>query len=220
MCLKPSLLHWSPCRDVTEEIRMESKLMKPGEDALLIDNGWTNKWRWLWIEEIEKDGQPFGSCCKKLRAAACSWTLCSRKLVSATSGGKKPRHESDPDHRAAVRALQHTTRLPGATTTADVPASMTDRVWETRKHRKIPNNGRSVYLFQSLNRPGGNLGQAFNSFLSIIRDENVTNFSSFSVNSPASFWAIVVFCRWSCCGGGNDSANQHSSSLLSLTVAV
>ena len=77
-------------------------------------------------------------------------------------------------------------------------------------YRKIPNNSWGVYLFQSLNRPGVYLGQAFNSLLTKIQDENVTNFSSFSVNSPASCWAIVVFCRWSCCSGGNNSANQHS----------
>ena len=114
------------------EIRMESKFMKPGEDALLIDNGLTNKWRWAWIEEIRKHGKPFGSSCKKLRAAgACSCTLCSRKLIYATSGKKVlPHPDSEPTHRAAVRALQHTTRLPGATTTADVPASMADRVCE------------------------------------------------------------------------------------------
>ena len=61
----------------------------------------------------------------------------------------------------------------------------------------IPNNSRGAYFFQSLNRPGvyfgsgGNLGQAFNSFLSKIRDEDVTNFASLSVNSLASF------CNWS-----------------------
>ena len=105
--------------------------MKPGEDALLIDNGLTNKWRWAWIEETGKDGQPFDSCCKELRAAACSCTLCSRKLINATSGKKElPHHESDTSHRAAVCTLQHTTRSTGATTTADVPASMTDRVCE------------------------------------------------------------------------------------------
>ena len=71
---------------------------------------------------------------------------------------------------------------------------------------KIPNNSRGIYLFQSLNRPGGNLGQAFYSFLTKIRDENVTKFSSFSVNSLASFWARAVFCKWSCCGRVNDSA--------------
>ena len=59
-------------------------------------------------------------------------------------------------------------------------------------YRKIPNNGWGVYLFQSLNRPGGNSGQRLNSFLSKIRDENVTNFASFLVNFLASFWAIVV----------------------------
>ena len=52
--------------------------------------------------------------------------------------------------------------------------------------------------------------QTFNSFFTKIRDENVPNFTSFLVNSLASFWAIFVFCKWSCCGGGNDSADQHS----------
>ena len=47
-------------------------------------------------------------------------------------------------------------------------------------------------MFQSLNRQCGNLGQVFNSSLSKIQDENVTNFSSFSVYSLAFFWAIVV----------------------------
>ena len=77
------------------------------------------------------------------------------------------------------------------------------------------NNSRGVYLFQSLNRPGVYLGtgssleQTFNSLLTKIQDENVTNFSSSSVNSPASCWAVVVFCKWSCCGRGNDPAAQH-----------
>ena len=66
-------------------------------------------------------------------------------------------------------------------------------------YRKIPNNSRGVYV-----GPGSNLWQAFNSFLSKIQDENVTNFSSFSVNYLASFY------KWSCCGVGNDSAYQHS----------
>ena len=57
-----------------------------------------------------------------------------------------------------------------------------------------------------------------------IRDENVTNFSSFSVNSLASCWAIVLcflqvkllrWRRW--CSQPALAAN--SSSLLSLTVA-
>ena len=90
---------------------MESKF-KPGEDALLIDNGLTNKWRWAWIEEMGKDCKPFGSSCKKLRAAdACSCTLCSRKLIYATSVGEVlPHPESEPTHRAAVCTLQHTAR--------------------------------------------------------------------------------------------------------------
>ena len=117
-----------------KESRMESKFMNPGEDALLVDKGLKNKWRWAWIEEIGKDSKPFGSWCKKLReAGACFCTLCSRKLLYATSRKKVlPRHELDPAHRAAVCALQHTTPLPGATTTADVPASITDRVCDLK----------------------------------------------------------------------------------------
>ena len=70
----------------------------------------------------------------------------------------------------------------------------------------IPHNSWSVYLFQSLNRPGVYLGPGgnFNSFLIKIRDVNVTNFASLSVNSLASF------CKLSCCSGGNDLTNQHS----------
>ena len=67
---------------------MESKFMKPGEDAPLIDNRLTNKWRWAWKEEIGKGSKPFGSSCKKLRAAgACSCT-CSDKTVN----GVKSQH--------------------------------------------------------------------------------------------------------------------------------
>ncbi|KAL0154205.1 hypothetical protein M9458_050459, partial [Cirrhinus mrigala] len=48
--------------------------------------------------------------------------------------GKKvlSRHELDPVHKATVRALQHTSRLPGATATADIPPSMTDRVTDLK----------------------------------------------------------------------------------------
>ena len=89
---------------------------------------------------------------------------------------------------------------------------------------KTPNNSRGVYLFQLLNRPGGNLGQAFKSFLSKIRDENVINFSSFSVNSLASCWEIALcllqvklFARRKRFSRPALAAN--SSSLLSLAVA-
>ena len=77
-------------------------------------------------------------------------------------------------------------------------------------YHNIANNSQGDCLFQSLNRPGiylgpnGNRGQEFNSFLSKIRDESVTNFARLSVNSLASFR------KWSCCGGVKDSANQHS----------
>ncbi len=37
-----------------------------------------------------------------------------------------------PGHKAAVRALQHTSRLPGATATADVAAPMTDRICDLK----------------------------------------------------------------------------------------
>ena len=106
--------------------------MNPGEDALLFDKG-KNNWRWAaWIEKFGKDGNPFGSWCKNLgEAGAC--TLCSRKLVYATSRKKVlPQHELDLAHSAAVHALTHTTRLPGATTTADVLASITDHVCDLK----------------------------------------------------------------------------------------
>ena len=65
-------------------------------------------------------------------------------------------------------------------------------------YRNIPNNSRGVYLFQSLNRPGvylgpgGNLGQAFNSFLSKIWDENVTNFAGRESSCPfaSPIWLV------------------------------
>lgn len=79
---------------------MESKFMKPREDVT-IDKGLKNKWHWAWIEEIGRDGKPFGSWCKKLGACFC--TLCSRKLMYSTSGKKVlPRHELDPGHKAAL----------------------------------------------------------------------------------------------------------------------
>ena len=37
--------------------------------CLLVDKGLKNKWRWAWIEEVGKDGKPFGSWCKKLGEA-------------------------------------------------------------------------------------------------------------------------------------------------------
>ncbi|KAL0149030.1 hypothetical protein M9458_055645, partial [Cirrhinus mrigala] len=50
-----------------------------------------------------------------------------------TSGKKVlSRHELDPVHKATVRALQHTSRLPGATATADIPPSMTDHVTDLK----------------------------------------------------------------------------------------
>ena len=106
--------------------------MNPGEDALLVDKGLKNKWRWAWVEEKGKDSKPFGSWCKKLSEAGASFCTCLRKLRYATSGKKVlGRHELDPAHRAAF--LQHTTLLPGATT-ADVglPASITDRVCDLK----------------------------------------------------------------------------------------
>ena len=90
--------------------------------------------------------------------------------------------------------------------------------WWNGNYRKIPNNSRGVYLFQSLKRPGVYLGQVFNSLLTKIRDENVTNFSSFSVNSLASFWAIFVLCKWSFCGGGNKPTSTRSKLLISAVT--
>lgn len=54
-----------------------------------------------------------------------------------------PGYKLDPGHRAPVRGLQHTTRLPGATTTADIPASMIDHVCHLEN---------TIYHSQSINR--------------------------------------------------------------------
>ena len=106
------------------------QFINSGEDVTTLDKGLKNKWRWAWLEETGRDGKPFSSWCKKLgEAGACFCTLCSRKIIYGSSGKKVLRkHEADPGHQAAARAVQHTTRLPGATATADVPASITDRV--------------------------------------------------------------------------------------------
>ena len=61
-------------------------------------------------------------------------------------------------------------------------------------------------------------------FVSIIRDENVTNLTSFSLNSLASFWAIVVHLLqvkllWRRKRLSQLAIAAVSSSLLSLTVA-
>ena len=78
-----------------------------------------------------KDSKPYGSWRKKLREASA---LCARESYYMELAGKKvlPRHDLDPAHKAAGGALQHTTLLPGATTTADLPASITDRVCDLK----------------------------------------------------------------------------------------
>ncbi len=42
------------------------------------------------------------------------------------------RHASDPGHLASVRALSHTSTLPGATATGTAAVSLTDRVCEQK----------------------------------------------------------------------------------------
>ena len=80
--------------------------MKPGEDVKDVDKGWVDR-------GCQKLGEP----------GACFCTLCLRRIIYATSGKKNVSlHVLDPSHRVAVRAIQHTSRLPGATaTTADIP---------------------------------------------------------------------------------------------------
>src|SRR4029434_10567760 len=82
MCFKHRLfsialpmLRRCPSRDITpKESKMESKFMK-------INGVGLGYKRWE-----GKDSKPFGSWCKKLReAGACFCTLCSRKLIYATS---------------------------------------------------------------------------------------------------------------------------------------
>ena len=147
-----------------------------------------------------KDNKPFGSSCKKLRAAgARSYTLCSRKLINATSSKKVlPRHKSDPTHRAAAAvALQHTTRLPGATTKADIPASMAERVGEnTRVHFYH----RTKLLWQNHLE----MFNIFNNKCLIIPTTpliHVFNNLCYTTNSPPPFFfaltpALMCLCRW------------------------
>lgn len=108
--------------------------MKPGEDVKHIDKGIKNKWRWAWLEDLGVDGKPFSSWCQKLpQPGVCYCTLCRKKLVYGTSGKKMlPRHEQDAFHKAAARSVQYTSRLPGASATADIPPSITDRMTDLK----------------------------------------------------------------------------------------
>ena len=60
--------------------------------------------------------------------------LCGRKLKYGSSGKKALRkHAKDPVHKASVRALSHTTILPGASATGNVNVTTTSaRVYEHR----------------------------------------------------------------------------------------
>lgn len=108
--------------------------MKAGEDTKEVDKGITNKWRWMWINKIGSNGKPFRSWCQKLsEAGACFCTLCTRRLIYATKDKKVLSwHESDSSHKAAVRAIQYTSHLLGATAMADLLPSMTDRVTDLK----------------------------------------------------------------------------------------
>lgn len=69
-----------------------------------------------------------GAGAKKLREPrACFCVLCSQKLVYATSGKKVPVLRRK--HKAAIRALQQTSPLQGATATSEVAAPIIDRTW-------------------------------------------------------------------------------------------
>lgn len=98
---------------------------------------------WWWIllnclanSDDERGGvcKIFGSWGQKLREpGACVCILCAKKIIYATSGKKViRRHKGDPAHKATVLALQQVSRLPGATTTANVAAPMRDRTCDIK----------------------------------------------------------------------------------------
>lgn len=110
------------------------EFLSPGTETRLLEKGIKNKWRWAWLEERGQDGKPLSSWCHKLAVpGACFCVVCHKKLLYATSGKKTLlRHDFDKAHRAAVQALLYTCTLPGATSTANTPASFTDRVCEQK----------------------------------------------------------------------------------------
>ncbi|KAI7805551.1 hypothetical protein IRJ41_010841 [Triplophysa rosa] len=78
-----------------------------------------------------ENGKPFNLWAKKIKQpGTCFCTVCHRRLQYGNNGKKVlARHQSEASHNAAVRALQYTSSLPGATsTTTEVHASMVDRV--------------------------------------------------------------------------------------------
>ena len=110
---------------------MDALLLKDGTDVSEIDKTIKNKWRWAWLGEKGDDGKPFSSWCKKIKMpGVCFCVVCHKKMVYGSNGKKVlTRHQSEASHKANVRALRHTSSLPGATvTTTEVGPSMADRV--------------------------------------------------------------------------------------------
>ncbi|XP_062268267.1 uncharacterized protein LOC133974640 [Platichthys flesus] len=69
--------------------------------------------------------------CKKMKMpGVCFCVVCHKKIVYGSNGKKVlSRHQSEASHKANVRALRHTSSLPGAAvTTTEVGPSMADRV--------------------------------------------------------------------------------------------
>lgn len=105
--------------------------VEEGTDVGPIDKSVKNRWRWAWLDEKGDDETPIRSWCKKMKKPGVCMCVICHKTIPYGSNGKKVliRHQSDASHKAAVRSLQHTSRLPGASeTTTNAHASMTDRV--------------------------------------------------------------------------------------------
>ena len=119
---------------------MDARYIEKGVETSRWEVGVKNKWRWGWIEETGTDGKPHGSWCQKLKEpGACFCVPCSRKVMYGSSGVKVlNRHASDPDHIASVRAVSHTSTLPGATATGTTATSMTERVCVNRRAEHSP----------------------------------------------------------------------------------
>lgn len=109
--------------------------MQEGCDVSEIDKSVKNKWRWAWLSEVGLNGKPFNSWVKKIKQPGMSiCTACHRRLKYGNNGKKVlARHQQEVSHNAAVRALQYTCSLPGATsTTTEVQASFADRVCDLK----------------------------------------------------------------------------------------
>lgn len=113
---------------------------KDGQDISSVDvtsegKPIRNRWQWTWLSEVSDDGHAFGDWCKKIsQAGVCFCTVCGKSIVYGSSGKKALRkHANLEDHVKAMRSVDNTTRLHGATTTTSVTKdSLADQCCEVK----------------------------------------------------------------------------------------